>query len=360
MKYQLSLVLLLTGIHLTAQTDPDATTETKNLFRNLMSLQEKGLMFGHQDALPYGYGWYNEPGRSDVKETCGDYPGICGWELGHLEQGAPLSLDSVYFANIRSQIIGFYNSGGVITVSWHGRNPLTGGSAWDVSSKEVVASILPGGSRHTLFLTWLNRLADFFLSLKTEDGIGIPVLFRPYHEHTGSWFWWGRDLCTTEQYKALWRFTVTYLRDERHVHTLLYAYSTDRFSTAEEYLDRYPGDDIMDMLAFDLYDRGPEYAGVLANCARTVSRLATEKGKLAAVSEAGGPIYKQTDWWTSLLENLKPVKLSYVLVWRNPWQNGEAAFGPWPGHPSAADFVKFHDDPHTLFLKEVSPLNLYR
>jgi len=204
----------------------------------------------------------------------------------------------------------------------------------------------------------VDTIADYLKQLRDAH---VPVLWRPYHEMNGSWFWWGKELCTTEQYKALWRFTVTYLRDERQVHNLLYAYSTDRFSSAEEYLERYPGDDVIDMLAFDLYDRGPEYAGVLANCARTVSRLALEKGKLAAVSEAGGPIYKQTGWWTkTLLESLRPVKLSYVLVWRNPWQNGEAAFGPWPGHPSAADFVKFHEDPHTLFLKEVSPVNLYR
>jgi mannan endo-1,4-beta-mannosidase len=356
-----SLIFTLVTLALTAQTDPGATPETKNLYRNLGKLESRGLMFGHQDDLQYGYGWYHQPGRSDVMETCGDYPGICGWELGHLEQGDALSLDSVFFTHIREGIVDFYNKGGVITISWHGRNPLTGGNAWDVSSKEVVASILPGGSKHALYLTWLDRLADFFLSLKTDDGTAVPVLFRPFHEHTGSWFWWGRNLCTADQYKALWRFTVTYLRDQKHVHNLLYAYSTDRFATEADYLERYPGDDLIDMLAFDLYDRGPEYSTVLKSCAKTVSRLAEARGKLAAVSEAGGPIYRQTDWWTNtLLSSLKGVKLSYVLVWRNPWQNGETAFGPWKGHPSAADFVKFYADPQTLFLREVAAENLYR
>jgi mannan endo-1,4-beta-mannosidase len=115
------------------------------------------------------------------------------------------------------------------------------------------------------------------------------------------------------------------------------------------------------MLAFDLYDRGPEYAGVLKNCAVIVSRLAAEKGKPGAVSEAGGPIAQQADWWTRIiLETLRPVPLSYVLVWRNPWRNQEAAFGPFPGHPSASDFVKFYRDPHTLFLQEVKQAQLYR
>ena len=355
-------VLILMACEKTGPADPSATRETVNLFQNLKEQQKEGLMFGHQDDLVYGVGWVYEEGRSDVKEVCGDYPAVMGWELGHLELGAPYSLDSVHFDKIRSLIRTVYQQGGVNTLSWHLRNPLTGGSAWDVTSTEVVRAVLPGGEKHGLYLEYLGRLADFMLSLKSDDGTFIPVIFRPYHEHTGSWFWWGKNLCTVEEYKALWRMTVEYLRDTRNIHHLLYAYSTDRFTTQEEYLERYPGDDLIDMLAFDLYDRGPDFPETLKNCAQIVSRLAAEKGKFAAVSESGGPIATQTDWWTArLLEPLRSIPLSYVLVWRNPWQGGShAPFGPHPGNPSAPDFVKFYDDPHTLFLQEVSPGNLYR
>lgn len=355
-------VLILMACEKTGPADPSATRETVNLFQNLKEQQKEGLMFGHQDDLVYGVGWVYEEGRSDVKEVCGDYPAVMGWELGHLELGAPYSLDSVHFDKIRSLIRTVYQQGGVNTLSWHLRNPLTGGSAWDVTSTVVVRAVLPGGEKHGLYLEYLGRLADFMLSLKSDDGTFIPVIFRPYHEHTGSWFWWGKNLCTVEEYKALWRMTVEYLRDTRNIHHLLYAYSTDRFTTQEEYLERYPGDDLIDMLAFDLYDRGPDFPETLKNCAQIVSRLAAEKGKFAAVSESGGPIATQTDWWTArLLEPLRSIPLSYVLVWRNPWQGGShAPFGPHPGNPSAPDFVKFYDDPHTLFLQEVSPGNLYR
>lgn len=355
-------VLILMACEKTGPADPSATRETVNLFQNLKEQQKEGLMFGHQDDLVYGVGWVYEEGRSDVKEVCGDYPAVMGWELGHLELGAPYSLDSVHFDKIRSLIRTVYQQGGVNTLSWHLRNPLTGGSAWDVTSTVVVRAVLPGGEKHGLYLEYLGRLADFMLSLKSDDGTFIPVIFRPYHEHTGSWFWWGKNLCTVEEYKALWRMTVEYLRDTRNIHHLLYAYSTDRFTTQEEYLERYPGDDLIDMLAFDLYDRGPDFPETLKNCAQIVSRLAAEKGKFAAVSESGGPIATQTDWWTArLLEPLRSIPLSYVLVWRNPWQGGShAPFGPHPGNPSAPDFVKFYDDPHTLYLQEVSPGNLYR
>lgn len=342
--------------------DPKATPETIKLYQNLMELKNTGMMFGHQDDLAYGHWWYGGPDRSDVKDVCGDYPAVYGWELGHLELGDAYSLDSVYFADIRKYIQTVYARGGVNTISWHLRNPLTGGSAWDVSSKEVVASILPGGEKHELFLTYLDRLAVFMQSLKTDDGTYIPVLFRPYHEHTGSWFWWGKELCTVDDYKALWRFTVSYLQNEKGIHHLLYTYSTDRFQTKDDYLERYPGDDIVDILGFDLYDRGPDYPELLNSCAQKVTEIAAEKGKIATVSETGGLIATDTTWWNEkVLKTLAPYDLSYVLVWRNPFRSTDhAAFAPYKGSPDAEDFVKFFNDPETLFQGDVTLRNLYK
>ncbi len=343
-------------------TDKKASNETVKLYQNLLKLQQKGLMFGHQDDLAYGEGWVYEEGRSDVKDVCGDYPAVYGWELGHLELGDAYSLDSVHFDKIQGWIKTTYKRGGVNTISWHLRNPLTGGTSWDTSSKEVVKSILPGGIKHDLFKTYLDKLAGFLQGLKTEDGTFIPVLFRPFHEHTGSWFWWGENLCTVEEYKQLWRFTVHYLQNEKNIHHVLYTYSTDRFQSTKEYLERYPGDDIVDILAFDLYDRGPDYATILGNCAKMIVQLANEKNKIGAVSEAGGPIATNTTWWTEkILKTLQPLNLSYILVWRNPWQPaGHGAFAPYKGSPDSEDFIEFYNDPKTLFQKEVTRENLYR
>ena len=359
MKNLLLILIMCTGLVTSAAkpfpSDPKSTPEAVKLYRNMLKLQHKGLMFGHQDAFAYGTSWYAEEGRSDVKDVCGDHPAIIGWELGHLELGNSYSLDSVFFDNIRKGIQKASKMGAINTISWHFRNALTGGTAWDVSSKKTVASILPGGEKNELFKQYLDKLATFMLSLKTDQGKFIPVLFRPFHEHTGSWFWWGKDLCTVDEYKTLWRYTVNYLRKTKNIHHLLYAYSTDRFNTTEEYLERYPGDDLIDLVAFDLYDRGPEYAATLGNCAKLVSKIAAEKGKIGAVSEAGGPISKNPEWWTKiLLETLRPYDLSYVLVWRNAFNHpATTAFGPYHGCPSEKDFVKFYNDPKTLFLKDI-------
>ena len=72
--------------------DKKATKETVNLFRSLYELQNKGIMYGHQDDLMYGYKWWYEKNRSDTKDFTGDYPAVAGFELGHLELGDERSL----------------------------------------------------------------------------------------------------------------------------------------------------------------------------------------------------------------------------------------------------------------------------
>src|SRR5674476_1514967 len=162
-------------------SDKRATRETVGLFQSIWKLQQKGIMYGHQDDLMYGRTWWYEKDRSDTKDFTGDYPAVAGFELGHLELGNERSLDSVSFVQIAEQIKAHYRRGGIITISWHLNNPLTmqlpdvkshrqGGMAWDVSSKEVVASILPIGINHALFNTWLDHLSTFFIGLKDDKG----------------------------------------------------------------------------------------------------------------------------------------------------------------------------------------------
>ncbi|HAH23732.1 MAG TPA: beta-mannosidase [Prolixibacteraceae bacterium] len=355
------LIALLICIGIAAQaakpvpSDPKATAETIKLYQKMLKLQSKGMMFGHQDDLPYGTTWYDVEGRSDVREVCGDYPAIFGWELGHLELDHAYSIDSVKFSKISAWIKQMDQQGAINTISWHFHNPLTGGTAWDTSSKKTVAAMLPGGEKNKLYNQYLDKLATFMLGLKDNKGNYIPILFRPFHEHTGSWFWWGKDLCTVAEYKALWRYTVTYLRDTKNIHHLLYTYSTGSISTPEEYLERYPGDDLIDILAFDSYDGAKDFTTSLANNCKIVSKLGAEKGKISAVSEVGGHIAKNPQWWTNvLLETLRPYNMSYALVWRNAYKSTkEIAYAPEKGAVSAEDFVKFYNDPKTLFLKDI-------
>ena len=329
------LLMLLAGVTVGARgwepADPDATSQAKELFQRLLTLQKKGIMYGHQDDLLTGRTWINEKGRSDTKEAVGDYPAVAGFELGELELGYSKSLDGNAFSDISERIRWFHKQGGIITVSWHVVNPVSSqwpgikepngaGSAWDVSMLSAdginaVRNVLPGGEDHAMFNSWLKRLSHFFSTLKDDGGNLIPFIFRPYHEHSGSFFWWGRERCTDEEYAALWRYTVDFLRNEGH-HSILYAYNTDKVYSTEEYLRGYPGDEYIDMLSIDWYGRGEEFNVNVDKALEFTTRLAQEKKKLHALSECG-PL--TTDLWNILAK----YESSYILTWRHiPPPNG--------------------------------------
>jgi mannan endo-1,4-beta-mannosidase len=250
------------------------------------------------------------------------------------------------------------SKGGINTISWHCNNLFTGGSAWDVSSDQVVKSLLPGGDKNDLLVNSLDRLAGFFLSLKDEKGDNIPVIFRPWHEHTGSWFWWGQKLCTTEEYTALWKYTVAGLK-ERGVHNILYAYSSaSRFKNAEEYLESYPGDDIIDILGFDEYQGGlggkENYMKSIADGMSVILPIAKEHNKIAILAETGLESLPDPKWFTGTLwPAVKDYPIAYVLFWRNAHDKPNHFYAPFPGQASEADFKEFAGFERTLFLGDL-------
>ena len=352
-----------------ALVDPHATPETRALFVNLRRLAGKALLFGHQDDLAYGVRWFAEPGRSDVKETAGSYPAVYGWDVGGLERDFGANLDSVAFEQQRGWIAEGYRRGGVITLSWHMRNPVTGGNAWDTA--QAVPAILPGGTQHEHYKQWLDRFADYAKTLRARGRSGsgevlAPVIFRPFHETSGAWFWWGARHATADEYRQLWRFTVEYLRDRKGVHNLLWAYSTDVFDSKEAYLERYPGDAYVDVLGFDDYQsvRTPATRGLFAHRLRDVVELAEARGKIPALTETGVEAIPDSMWWTGTLlagiaSDSVGRRIAWVLVWRNASFEREHRyhfFAPYPGHPSAADFVRFREDSFVRFEDELPDL----
>lgn len=345
--------------------DNHATKETIHLYNNLKRLAGRGFMFGHQDALAYGVGWKYEEGRSDVKDVTGDYPAVYGWELGHLEIDKPVNLDTVPFKKMQYLIKQGYERGGVITISWHLNNPFTGKSAWDPAIG-TVASILPGGSSHNLYKQWLDKVATFMNELKDGSGKFIPVIFRPYHELNGNWFWWGGKNCTPDEFRKLWIFTVSYLRDEKKLHHLLYAYNTDRYASREEYLEKYPGDEWVDVIGFDIYQRNSSNEKFISDIDKMLSMLediAKEKNKIPALTEFGGNLSDST-WWTgTFLKGIGNHKISYVLGWRNAGAKPSGEFEyyvPYKGQSTEKDFVKFYQDEKTLFGKDIKTEKLYK
>ncbi len=338
--------------------DTQATRETVALYQNLKLLEGTATLFGHQDALAYGRSWSAVDGRSDVKEVVGAYPSVLGFDVGRLENGATANIDGVNFDNMRRWIRQGHALGSVITLSWHSVNPVTGGGYGNNTSPNAIRAVLPGGARHNVLIDWLDRFAAFDRTLTDSRGVPIPIVFRPYHEHSGDWFWWGvgNNLNTVAEYRQLWSFTVEYLRDTKGLHNLLWTVSPDRSrmninNFASDYLAVYPGDAYVDIMGVDNYQ--DTSSGNFDNYVRVLtglSTLATSRNKLAAQTETGNTSGAQP--WTGFLlralkANPQTRRILWSLVWRNP--TGGAGGAPYPGAPTAQDFVAFYRDPFTMF-----------
>ena len=341
--------------------DESVTKETEALLTNLKKQSKKGYMFGHHDGTLYGIGWKGDEGRSDVKSVCGDYPAVLSFDLGHIELGAKRSLDGISFDTIRQEIIRHYERGGMISISWHLDNPVTGGNSWDVTDTTVVKSVLEGGVNYDKFQGWLKNLADYLNSIETEEGVKVPILFRPWHEHTGSWFWWGQKLCTTQEYKNLWYLTEKSLKMEG-VNNLLYAYSPG--GDAVDYMERYPGDEYIDLIGFDTYQFGgeagqEEYISKIKKNLAFLDEYSKMTGMPYAITETGYEGIPNTGWWKNVLEaSIGEYCPAYVLLWRNAYDKENHYYAPYPGHLSSESFISFYDNPRSLFLNNIE--NLYK
>jgi mannan endo-1,4-beta-mannosidase len=342
-------------------SDKQADKGVVNLYKNLALLAPDYIMIGHQDALSYGISWKKDSDRSDIKDITGSHPAVFGWDIGGIELGQPVNLDSVPFNEMRKNIVSVYLRGGINTISWHARNPVSGKSSWveDKNSPNIiVAKILPGGSNHEDFKKQLDKVAAFLKSLKAPDGSLAPVIFRPWHENSGNWFWWGAIHCSSEEYKSLYRFTVDYLRNTHHLHNLLFAYSPDvGFKDADGYLERYPGDDLVDIIGLDDYNSlNTGHPEKLISNLEIIAKVAIDHNKIAALTETGCNRVERKDYFTDeLLPCLDHSELtrsiSWVLFWRNADQKQH--FVPAPGHPAAENFKEFVKNKDILLLNDI-------
>lgn len=345
--------------------DKHATNETKILYQNLKSLSANHILFGHQHATEYGHGWQGDTDRSDVKSVTGSHPAVIGIDFSGISGGTE---EQTKKEKLRLQkiITDTYNRRGIVTAAWHFNNPVSaGGFYWkDSVSKPAVKFIIPGGSHHEVYKKILTDIADIAKNSKGKNGEPVPIIFRPYHEFDGYWFWWGKPYCSKEEFITLWKFTVGYLRDSLQVHNFMYAFSTDNlFNSTAEYLDRYPGDKWVDILGMDNYGdwgRDGKYdlkAGIKK--LQIISTYAIKHNKVAAFTETGLESIPEKSWWTNtLLASIRKarVQLAYVLVWRNDATSATHYYAPFPGQESEQDFIKFYKDPYTLFENDLPEL----
>lgn len=330
------------------------------------------IMFGHQNAGHIGVSIDAADGtESDVKNLTGSHPAVVGIDtLSFLGYEGKMSDLVTVVKNLRRQ-------GVIITLSSHMPNFSLGGDSFydyspNITEGDCAHRIMPGGDLNEKYNRFLDMIADFASACVDVEGEKIPMIFRPFHEANGSWFWWGKDFQTDEEYIALFRYTIDYLMGIKGVDNFVVAYSPNGpVEDDEDYLQRYPGDGYVDILGLDYYHDKPHdgdgFYRKLTDSLDIIYVLANEKKKIAALTETGyrsldtGNGYFEglapegntvPDWFTSTLEAVLATDggthIAYMLVWANfsdtqfwvPFATKEFR------HEMCDDFIKFAASPH--------------
>lgn len=337
-------------------TNPNATFKTKNLYSFLQDISNRSFIYGQQDATISGVNWLYDNDRSDIKDVIGDHPGIMGIDIGGIEFGHKNSWFSHSFDLLRKRAIEFYEKGGIITISWHSFNFLTTNDSWDTSTPNINAMLLMRNSyENDKFIKGLDLLSNYLMSFKDSEGNFIPILFRPFHEHNQSGFWWSVNLNSTEYYIKLWEYTYLYLLSKGNNH-LIFVYSPQidiRPDDINYYLLGYPGDKYVDVLAVDCYHGSN--INTLKKVNKTVSEIALNKKKIWGISEIGTLNNTDSRYWTEyILAGTLNYHPSYILTWRN--KTNTFYFGVHNNSNMKPDFIKFYNSNRTIFQKELYSL----
>lgn len=244
-------------------------------------------------------------------------------------------------------------------------------------SNDIVKQILPGGEYNKVFTAYLDVIADYASQLQAA---GIPIMIRPFHENTGSWFWWG-SMNTAETYKSLYRYTKDYM-EQSGVHNLLWVYSPNGPVTSEAaYMSYYPGDEYVDILAFDYYNDYNSYPAAADNSffdsldttCNIVSSIAAKRGKIPAIAECGVRVMKKDgsdnegllvkgnpvgteasgkNWYQEVSDIAKKNNMPYYLVWANFGDSNfyvPYKYDATHGQELINDFIKYYNDDSSIF-----------
>jgi mannan endo-1,4-beta-mannosidase len=335
-------------------SDTTATSATKALYQTLRNAggQQASVLFGQQEADVANTSTNGlRPIKSDVEQLTGKLPAIISYELSNTYYSTTM-FDPAGFRSgapaLRDLIVNNAKKGVFSSVVWHMRCPKDSTSKSDsykpsecpsdYNLDELLEKTSKGqtGKHFEEWHAMLDELAEFLKSLKDERGEAVPVLFRPFHEFTGDWFWWGRTN-NPEVYQKAWREMVSYLQS-RDVHNVLWVFCpdkpTDEWQVRDggDFRNFYPGDDYVDVVGFDRYDfnDGKFAAGYQADI-DAISKFTQVHGKVAAVTEVGMNfrqygVSANPTWFTkSMMAPLTTTDggkgFSYVALWRNaPWE----------------------------------------
>ncbi|HEX7028175.1 MAG TPA: glycosyl hydrolase [Gammaproteobacteria bacterium] len=229
---------------------PDASPEARALLEYLYRISGKKTLTGQHNAPLNG-----SNRLAGMHKQTGKYPAVFGQDFGFSEPG---SWDGINFRqNIVDEAIRRHRQGFINTIMWHAVRPMDNepqtfeksiqGKLTDEQWRELIT---PGTHLNE---RWKSQVDVIAWHLKQLQHAGVPVLWRPYHEMNGFWFWWcGRK--GEDGYQKLWRMLYDRLVNFHGLDNLIWVFNGNEVKEGvADYADFFPGHDVVDVLATDVY-----------------------------------------------------------------------------------------------------------
>lgn len=253
-----------------------ATAEARKLLAYLYEIDDEHTLAGQ-----HNYNHELTRYTNKAQEIGGRFPAIWGTDFIWSGQQDPGQ-------KIVDEAIAQHNAGAIVTLMWHAGRPMddppyrwTESIQGELTAEEWLELTTPGTSLHARWRDQVDRIAVYLKQLRDAN---VPVLWRPYHEMNGVWFWWG-DKKGEEGYIKLWRMLFDRFVNFHQLNNLLWVWNANSprdipKDEAFAYADYYPGHEYVDILASDVYNFDYEQDDY-------ESLLTLAEGRVIALGEVG-------------------------------------------------------------------------
>jgi len=232
---------------------PGASEEAIEMLNYIYSISGKHTLAGQHCAPLVG-----STRLSVVHRMTGQYPALFGQDFGFSFPGYWDGIN--YRQRIVDEAIRRHHEGFLITIMWHAVPPTQDEPVTfresiqgDLTDEEWSQLVTPGTLLNERWKSQVDVIAWFLKQLQYAK---VPVLWRPYHEMNGGWFWWGKKE-GDNGYKKLWQMMFDRFVNFQGLDNLIWVYNTNEFKEGvDPHGTYYPGDDYVDILATDVYSEG--------------------------------------------------------------------------------------------------------
>ncbi len=230
--------------------NPEATPAARALLRSLDALSGHATMSG-QHNFPNTVSRYSDR----VFELTERYPAVFGQDFGF--SGGEDKDSTLGRPAMIEEVIRQYRAGAVIALTWHAvrpteEEPVTFHSSVQghLTAWEFAQVTTPGTELYSRWARQVDLIAGYLRELQDA---GVPVLFRPYHEMNGNWFWWG-GRPGPKGTQVLYRQIFDRYVHRHHLNNLIWVWNVNSpGGNAGDVQAYYPGDGYADVLTMDIY-----------------------------------------------------------------------------------------------------------